>query len=439
MAEPCTCPEGRTLVEIEGEYFCEYIDSINPSCTITTCPEGYELIDNYCQIATQGLDLCPEGYTYDPQLKTCTLIETVEATCVCTANVLASPQTICSGSTTNIVLTSEATGIAYTWTAVQSGVTGATSGNSSIIAQTLVGLGTVTYTITPFEISSQCQGVPVQIIVTVNAVPNIVVTPSSPQSISSGGTTNIAISSGVPGTTFSWTVSQTTGITGATSGTGTTIADTISATQSGSATYTILATAPNGCTATTVFVVQVAPPLAACLTGFVIETLYMETAADLNHLPAGYTYPGTFFNNAHTCDGALTEVTGNGIFLGESRLNNAGGVIAGGLTNQGSFICGDYNNTPTFFDPVFPWNNESRYSRITISAAQAALLAAAAPAGTTNVTFAMTYAVAIYGDSCDNAHNNLTWLRLSTAGGTVLYNGLPAGNFTTIDVCNQPT
>lgn len=169
MAEPCTCPEGRTLVEIEGEYFCEYIDSINPSCTITTCPEGYELIDNYCQIATQGLDLCPEGYTYDPQLKTCTLIETVEATCVCTANVLASPQTICSGSTTNIVLTSEETGIAYTWTAVQSGVTGATSGNSSIIAQTLVGSGTVTYTITPFEISSQCQGVPVQVIVTVNA------------------------------------------------------------------------------------------------------------------------------------------------------------------------------------------------------------------------------------------------------------------------------
>ena len=413
MAEPCTCPEGRTLVEIEGEYFCEYIDSINPSCTITTCPEGYELIDNYCQIATQGLDLCPEGYTYDPQLKTCTLIETVEATCVCTANVLASPQTICSGSTTNIVLTSEATGIAYTWTAVQSGVTGATSGNSSIIAQTLVGLGTVTYTITPFEISSQCQGEPLQVIVTVNAVPDIAVTPSSPQAISSGDTTNIVISSGVSGTTFSWTVLQETGVTGASSGTGTVIGDTISATQSGSATYTILATAPNGCTATTTFVVQVSAPILACLNSFMI---------DVNTIDSGCS--------GHGCSSATFNLIANGVNLGFAYLSNAGGPSD----------MGDAGSVPNLnIDPNtgLPGSSGSRYNRFTLTPAQVTAIAGTTTSGVVTFSLACDLTTGWNNYSGPNTcHTNAANMSIYVGGNPApVYNACPNGNSITINVC----
>jgi hypothetical protein len=288
MAESCTCLEGRTLVQIGGEYFCEYIDSIYPSCTITTCPDGYELVGGYCQIITQGLDLCPDGYTYDPNLDTCTLIEIVAATCVCTADVFASPQTICSGSATNIALASTESGIAYTWTAVQSGVMGASSGNSSVIAQTLTGLGTVTYTITPFEISSQCQGQPVEVIVTVNTVPDIIVTPSSPQAIASGATVNIAISSGLPGTTFTWTVTSPGTITGAIAGSGTTISNTLTASVAGVVTYHIQATAPNGCTTNLNYVVNVGATVTTCLAALTARVVYdgigsQYTNATTNH------------------------------------------------------------------------------------------------------------------------------------------------------------
>jgi hypothetical protein len=120
-----------------------------------------------CERSFISDELCPEGYTYNNVTKTCTLVDIKPANCNCTADVIASPQQIVSGTSTNIVLTSTVSGIGYNWTVSQSGVTGATSGSGNIISQVLSGAGTATYTITPYEIEGGCQGTPVQVVVTV--------------------------------------------------------------------------------------------------------------------------------------------------------------------------------------------------------------------------------------------------------------------------------
>lgn len=250
-------PKNDCIQYIEGQGFVIDDTVCNGEPATVSCPVGYTLIGNVCQRNTESVNLCPDGYTYDPELNTCTLIEKVEANCVCTADVIVSPQTICSGETTSIVLTSTETGISYTWTAVQSGVTGATSGNTNIIAQTLGGEGTVTYTIIPFETESLCQGEPVEVVVTVNARPSLTITPISPQGVPNNTALEIALSSGSLGTTFSWTVTAPETVTGATAGSGNAITDTLAATVSSSVTYHITATSTNGCTTTANHVVNI--------------------------------------------------------------------------------------------------------------------------------------------------------------------------------------
>ena len=71
--------------------------------------------------------------------------------------------------------------------------------------------------------------------------PTVTATPSA-QTIASGGTTAIALSSDISGTTFAWTVSQN-GVTGASGGSGASIAQTLTRTGApGTATYTITPT-----------------------------------------------------------------------------------------------------------------------------------------------------------------------------------------------------
>jgi uncharacterized protein YfiM (DUF2279 family) len=160
-----------------------------------------------------------------------------------------SSQTICSGSSTSIALSSNVTGTTFSWTVVEQGVIGASAGSSSSIAQTLntttSASGKATYTITPT--SAGCIGSPISVVVTVNPIPQATATPSS-QTICSGSSTSIMLNSNVTGTTFSWTVIEQ-DVTGASAGSGSFIAQTLNTTTSasGKATYTITPTSPNGC------------------------------------------------------------------------------------------------------------------------------------------------------------------------------------------------
>jgi len=81
-------------------------------------------------------------------------------------------QAITSGGTTSIALTSSITGTSFAWTVVQTGVTGATPGSGSTIAQKLTvtgaAAGTATYSIIPT--ANGTAGSPVSVVVTVNPV-----------------------------------------------------------------------------------------------------------------------------------------------------------------------------------------------------------------------------------------------------------------------------
>jgi len=170
-------------------------------------------------------------------------------------------QIFCSGGTTGIALTSNVGGTTFAWTVVQGGVTGASNGSGSNIAQTLTATGgtngTATYTITPT--ANGCTGSPITVVVTVKPNPVATATPNS-QTFCSGGTTGIALTSNVGGTTFAWTVVQS-GVTGASNGSGSNIAQTLTATggTNGTATYTITPTA-NACTGTPITVVVTVKP-----------------------------------------------------------------------------------------------------------------------------------------------------------------------------------
>lgn len=161
-----------------------------------------------------------------------------------------SSQTICSGNTTSLSLSSGVGGATFTWTVVQSGVTGASTGSGSAIVQSLtatgVTAGTATYTIT--SSANGCVGSPITAVVTVNPAPSI--TSSGSAAICSGSTLTLPITSDIP-STYVWGAtdnSQTTGESTTTQTSGT-INNTItsSAPVSTNINYTVQATSLAGC------------------------------------------------------------------------------------------------------------------------------------------------------------------------------------------------
>lgn len=174
-----------------------------------------------------------------------------------------------------------------------------------------------------------------------------------------------------------------------------------------------------------------------CLDGLVIETIYLHYQSDVNLLPGGYTHPCPEQVGAHSCNSAFFEVFGNGVYIGDSKLNNAGGT-GGTLSQSGAYICQDYNNTPSYLTGgTWAGSSSARYNRIVMTQAQAVAVAAAGTSGS-NIQFSLQAGVTTYNTSCDGTgspHSNVTWIRITKSDGTVLYNGCPQGNFTTIDVC----
>lgn len=190
-----------------------------------------------------------------------TVVVTVKPAPVVTAT--PSPDTICSNTATNIVLTSNLAGTTtYVWTVTEVGATGSSAGTGSPITQTLTATGfvagTVTYTIVPTN--NGCAGAPVMDTVTVTPIPDVIATPAS-QTICSGGTTGIALTSNVAGTTYTWTVDQV-DMSGASAGAGSTITQTLTTlgVDDGTATYTITPSV-GGCTGTPITVVVTVKPV----------------------------------------------------------------------------------------------------------------------------------------------------------------------------------
>ncbi len=149
--------------------------------------------------------------------------------------------TICNNAAVGYAIKSATTGTSFTWAASLltaptggsiSGFNNCSSGCTSTIDDILVNSGTspgvVQYTITPTGPNpTDCPGIPFTLNVTVNPTSTV---SASPQTICSGATTSVGLSTGTTGAivTYSWTASVTLGnATGSSSGSGSTISQTL--------------------------------------------------------------------------------------------------------------------------------------------------------------------------------------------------------------------
>ena len=172
-------------------------------------------------------------------------------------NVTAQPTaiSICSNTTTSIALSSTPSlaGLTYSWSvASPPGIKGWSNNTGTVISQTLVNTnnqtGTVTYTITP-NVGS-CAGAPIK--VTVSVYPTSIVTVSPGTAIKcSGEAVLFSLGSVPPGASYAWSSPAVTGIGGTSSGTGSTINQTITNSSNTSQTVSYIITPTyNGCPGT---------------------------------------------------------------------------------------------------------------------------------------------------------------------------------------------
>jgi len=171
-----------------------------------------------------------------------------------------STQSFCSGGTTNINLVSDVAGAVFYWTATGTSVTGqsgsVTGSGATSINQTLVlnanqvAAGQVTYSIVAE--ANGCLGAPVTVVVTVNPIPDVIVSPSSlTATLCSGEATAISFSGTINNTVYSWSVVSSVGVSGAFNGSGNAINQTLTTTglSQGTVVYEVTPSL-NGCSGT---------------------------------------------------------------------------------------------------------------------------------------------------------------------------------------------
>ena len=212
--------------------------------------------NSIAQTLTTGTTAGTVVYTITPTANGCAgapIDVTITVNASPTATATPAVSAICSGQSTGITLTSTLPGTTYSWTASQSGATGASDGTGNVISQVLTagtGIGSDLYHYPDSQWlcgnANHCYG-------NGNTATNSYrYTGCTGQSVCSNGTTNIALTSNVPGTVFTWNVVQT-NVTGASPGTGNVIAQTLIATSIGEAVYVITPTT-NGCPGTPITV-----------------------------------------------------------------------------------------------------------------------------------------------------------------------------------------
>jgi gliding motility-associated-like protein len=154
-------------------------------------------------------------YTFTPDPGQCSSTTTLQIMVLTNPTVIATPATdsICSGDSTNIVLTSSLIGTTFSWTVNSIRVSGATNDSGSSIIQALETtgntLGTVVYTVTP-KLNS-CSGLAITIPVEVKPLPLPTLTPGVICVDAAGITFNTYIlDSGLSSTdyTFQWSINS---------------------------------------------------------------------------------------------------------------------------------------------------------------------------------------------------------------------------------------
>lgn len=261
-------------------------------------------------------------------------------------------QSICSNTLANILVTSSINNANLAWTvSSNSSITGASNGIGSTISQTLVNSTTtaqsITYSVTPSL--NGCVGLPVTASVQVNPIPVVTISPTS-DTICSGETTAIALTSSVLNTTFNFVPTNTLPIIGEQAGSGNNITQqlTNSSPQLQNVVYTVTPSAASCIGSSSTVTVYVNPVTTVTATLVSNDTICSDENAIIN-LSSSTT--GALFN---------WSVVDNIQITGES--NGSGNSINQLLTNT-SFVLqtinyiitpksGLCNGTPTTV-PIF--------------------------------------------------------------------------------------
>jgi gliding motility-associated-like protein len=287
-----------------------------------TATTTYQLVS----VLTSGLSACSQA------LSGSVVVSLIPVPLV---NSVVSSPSVCSGQPTGILLTSNVTTATFNWTITQPGVSGASSGNGNTISQILTATGIipgfVTYNITANE--GACQGPVTPITIAVNPIP--VVTPSTVlQSVCSGSVSPILLSSNVSGTVFNWNVVQN-NVTGASNGTGTLIAQGLTATSNniGEAVYSVTPTV-GGCPGTPVLVTVKVNPIPVATANAAVTTI---CSSSTTNIALKSSLPGTTFSWTVIQTGIFGATPGSGATIAQT-LTTVSGV-------RGTVI---YTITPTF-------------------------------------------------------------------------------------------
>ncbi|MFD0779607.1 PKD-like domain-containing protein [Flavobacterium myungsuense] len=209
--------------------------------------------------------LLTTSYTFTPDSGQCatTTNQTVTIIPLPVATNTTGPLSICSGDKTFISLFSDIPGTTFTWNVVQTNASGATAGTGTRIEPNLETVsnksGEAVYSITPNN--NGCKGASIEVAITVNPIPDVKYN-TEKSTICSGTSTNISLTSGVVGTTYTWTVNATPNVFGALSGNGNLIQQELSTNDltQGSVIYTITPDS-NGCLGTAIDVTITVDPL----------------------------------------------------------------------------------------------------------------------------------------------------------------------------------
>jgi gliding motility-associated-like protein len=234
-------------------------------------------------------------------------------------------QSICSGSVSPIQLSSNVVGTVFNWNVVQTNVTGASNGTGNTISQVLTttsnNVGEAVYSVIPTV--GGCPGLPILVTVRVNPIP-VATANAAVTTICSSSSTNIALTSSVAGTTFSWTVIQT-GIFGASSSTGNLIDQVLTTVGNtpGSVVYTITPTI-NGCSGAPITVTIIVNPTPEVF-GSSTSTICSGETPNISLFPsiAATTFAWTVNANNVTGAQAGTGVVINDILTASPNLGTA--------------------------------------------------------------------------------------------------------------------
>ena len=278
-------------------------------------------------------------------------------------DVFASPQTICSGSSTSIAITNPngVTGTTFTWMVFAStNVTGAAAGSGNLISQVLsstdgISSGSVTYRVTPM--ANGCPGIPFDVTATVKPVP-VMTNPvaSLSQSICSVQPLSFVPSSTIGGTTFTWTASITGPIdplTVTASGAGNiTDAPKNTGNVAGTVLYRIVPH-NNGCAGTSIdFIVTVNPLPSATAADVVICS---GGTAVINISPAPQNVAGTTFQwTASPTANVTGAANGNGSVISQmlSTTNASQGTVTYTITPTANSCAGPVKFVTATVNPV---------------------------------------------------------------------------------------